>query len=61
MYYQIETEPKDKRGYQTWGDVFRHYVSKGHDHGYAAFAADRWEATRQRIDAATDKAGEGGS
>lgn len=31
----------------TWGDVYRRYLHRGHDHGSAAHAADEW-ATRQK-------------
>lgn len=31
------------RVYGSWGEVFRHWVGKGYDHGYAAFEADAWE------------------
>ena len=31
----------------TWGAVYRRRLSKGEDHGSAAFAADQWEK-RQR-------------
>lgn len=28
--------------WQKWGDVYRDYLARGHDHGSAAFAADQW-------------------
>lgn len=28
---------------KTWGDVFYAFLAKGHDHGSAAYEADRWE------------------
>lgn len=31
----------------TWGDVYYRYLAKGYDHGYAAYAADRWEARQK--------------
>jgi len=34
---------KNGRVYGSWGDVFRHWVGKGYDHGYAAWVADAWE------------------
>lgn len=27
----------------TWGDVFNRFLARGHDHGSAAYEADRWE------------------
>lgn len=35
--------PKDNKHWETWGDVFLAYLSRGHDHGSAAYAADKWE------------------
>lgn len=38
-----ETGGKAKRKGTTWGDIFRRYLEKGYDHGYAAHMADEWE------------------
>lgn len=27
----------------AWGDIYRRFLRKGHDHGSAAFEADKWE------------------
>lgn len=27
----------------TWGDIYRQHLSKGEDHGSAAYSADRWQ------------------
>jgi hypothetical protein len=32
----------------SWGTVYSRYVSKGHDHGSAAYAADQWEKRQAR-------------
>lgn len=32
-----------------WGAVYNFYLSRGHDHGSAAYQADQWEK-RQRHD-----------
>jgi hypothetical protein len=32
----------------TWGDTYRRYLAKGHDHGSAAYEADRAERRAQR-------------
>jgi hypothetical protein len=36
----IEAAP---RRWRSWGDVFRHYLNRGHDHADAAYRADEWE------------------
>ena len=33
----------------TWGAVYNRYLSRGHDHGSAAYLADQWQK-RQRQD-----------
>lgn len=35
-------------GWKTWGDVYRHYRRKGHDHSDCAYRADEWEARQSR-------------
>ena len=32
-----------KSSYKSWSDVYRNAVSRGVDHGYAAYLADEWE------------------
>ena len=32
----------------TWGSIFNNALGRGHDHGYAAFTADRWESRMAR-------------
>lgn len=37
----------------TWGSVFNRWLARGHDHGSAAYEADKWEARHRRKDRAT--------
>lgn len=37
-----------KKGYESWGDVFRAALRRGEDHGYAAYLADQWEKQKDR-------------
>lgn len=32
----------------TWGSVYHRWLARGHDHGSAAYEADRWEARQSR-------------
>lgn len=32
---------------KTWGDVYRRWLRKGHDHGSAAYEASKWEERRR--------------
>ena len=46
-----------------WGTIYNRHLARGDDHGYAAFAADQWEARMNRktadkkLAAAIDKIG----
>lgn len=33
----------------TWGNIFNRYLARGHDHGSAAYNADRWEERKKRM------------
>ena len=41
----------NKRGYKTWGDVFRACRGRGNDLGYCAWVADQWEKRQLKVDA----------
>jgi len=33
----------------TWGSIYYKYLSKGCDHGYAAFMADKWLKRKKKV------------
>ena len=37
-----------KRKPLTWGDIYYRWLARGFDHGWAAYAADRWAMSRAR-------------
>ena len=49
-FHESDTPNVTKKGWQCWGDVYRHYLSKGYDNGYAAWRATEWETGQQRPD-----------
>lgn len=50
-------DPKRKRRRRTWGEVYRNALTRGDDHGYAAFLADEY-VRRQNRQKQTKEAGE---
>lgn len=50
-------DPKRKRRRRTWGEVYRNALTRGADHGYAAFLADEY-VRRQNRQKQTKEAGE---